>query len=276
MSWGYWMNAGEAVVLFSDSVRNRDPYRVLRGGGFDVLRCEQRSEFKAAWTLGSCAVVQTDVFRLGSATDALARDRSHDGTPLVVVTERTPGNMRTLAHLRTSGIVFYDEVKTVLVPTLERVHSASYLQEVGARLRSAPGIPSRLRGALYDACRCPDPIISVTKLAGREQCDRSTLYRGWGQMWNEGELTLDQFLDWVLLLRAVPRKRKGQTWGTLAQGLSVSERTLSRTSRRILGLGLRDVDVHSFARIRASFEAVVMDRLLGAEGKNSECNRMSV
>lgn len=269
------MNVDQAVVLYSDSARNCDPYRVLRAGGFSVLRCDQRAEFEAACARGSCAVLQTDVFRLGSTTESLAREHPCGETPLVVVTERTPGNMRTLVRLKTSGIVYYDEVKTALLPTLERVHGATYLQGVGARLRCAPRITARLRGALSHACRSPDPIISVTMLARREHCDRSTLYRGWGQLWDEGELTLDQFLDWVLLLRAIPRKRAGQTWASLAKGLSVSERTLARTARRILDLGLRDVDAHVFTPIRAQFEATVMDRLLTEPQDRARCDSLS-
>lgn len=258
------MSIDQLVVLFSDSANN-DPLRVLQAAGFPVLDCRERSDFQAAYSRGSYAVLQTDAFRPGGLAELMVRDLPDGGTPLVVVTGRTSVNLRALAGLATSGIVYYDEVRTKLVATLERIGSAAYLQEVEARLRAACGIATRLRGALCHACQSPDPVISVTRLAALERCDRSTLYRAWGRLWGEDELTLDQFLDWLLLLRALPRKRAGQTWASLAAGLSVSERTLARTTRRILGLGLRSVDAAAFDDVRAKFEAAVMLRLTAQE-----------
>lgn len=212
---------------------------------------------------GSYAVLQTDALRLGSTSASLVRELPGGEAPVVVITARTSGNTRALAALNSSAVVYYDEVKTNLVPTIERIQSATYLRGVEARLRAAQDIAPQLRAALCHACQSADPIISVTSLAGRVRCDRSTLYRGWGRLGYDGEVTLDQFLDWVLLLRAIPRKRAGQTWGSLARGLSVSERTLSRTAGRILHLGLRTIDANLFGGVRDSFEEIVMERLEG-------------
>src|SRR5688572_2227876 len=211
----------QTVALYSDSSNNLDPPRALLAAGFNVLACHARSDVVDAHRRGSFTVLQTDVLRLGSVSASLARDLPDGEAPVVVVTGRTGGNMRAVANLNTSAVVYYDEVKTSLVPTVERIQSAAYLREVEARLRAAQGLVPQLRSALCHACRSADPIISVTSLARRVCCDRSTLYRGWGRLWNDGEMTLDQFLDWVLLLRAVPRKRTGQTWGSVARGLSV-------------------------------------------------------
>lgn len=260
------MGDGQSVALYSDSTSNSDPQRALLAAGFNVLACHQRSEVVDAYRRGSYAVLQTDALRLGSVSALLARELPGGESPVVMVTGRTLGNMRALASLNTSAIVYYDEVKTSLVSTIERIQSAAYLREVEIRLRAAQVLAPQLRAALCHACQSPDPIISVTSLARRVCCDRSTLYRGWGRLWTDGEVTLDQFLDWVLLLRAIPRKRAGQTWGSVALGLSVSERTLSRTMQRILHLGLRDVDVNDFGGVRSSFEQTVMQRLVGDTG----------
>lgn len=251
----------QVLALFSDSTSNRTPQRALLAAGFNVLDCQRRAEVVDACRRGSYAVLQTDELRLGSISASLVRELPRDDALVVVVTGRTSANMRALATLSTSAVVYYDEVKTNLVPTIERLQSATYLREVEVRIRAATDIAPQLRAALCHACQSADPIISVTSLAGRVPCDRSTLYRGWGRMWREGEVTLDQFLDWVLLLRAIPRKRAGQTWGDLARGLAVSERTLSRTTGRILQLGLRNVDATLFKGVRASFEEAVMERL---------------
>lgn len=256
------MSTPQSIALYSDSLNNIDPQRALLAAGFNVLVCRQRSEVVDAHRRGSYAVLQTDALRLGSASPLLARELPEGEAPVVLVTARTSGNMRALADLNTSAIVYYDEVKTSLVPTIERIHSASYLRDVEARLRASNDIPPHLRAALCYACQSPDPIISVTSLARRVCCDRSTLYRGWGRLWNDGEVTLDQFLDWGLLLRAIPRKRAGQTWGSVARDLAVSERTLSRTMQRILHVGLRDVDVNHFGGVRSNFEETVMERLV--------------
>lgn len=260
------MVTAHAVAFYSDSTNNLDPQRALLAAGFNVLACHRRSEVADAHRRGSVAVLQTDALRLGSVSVLLAGELPGGEAPVVMVTGRTSGNMRMLADLNTSAIVYYDEVKTSLVPTIERIQSTVYLRQVEARLRGARDISPQLRAALCHACQSPDPIISVTSLAGRVHCDRSTLYRGWGRIWCDGEVTLDQFLDWVLLLRAIPRKRAGQTWGRLARGLSVSERTLSRTMQRILQRGLRDVDANLFAGVRSNFEATVMKRLVGSAG----------
>lgn len=255
------MSVAQALALYSDSANNSDPQRALLAAGFNVLDCQRRSDVVDAHRRGAYTVLQTDALRLGSVSASLARELPGGEVPVVVVTGRTSENMRALASLNTSAVVYYDEVKTSLVTTLERIQSAAYLREVETRLRTAPGLVPQLRSALCHACQSADPIISVTSLARRVCCDRSTLYRGWGRLWNDGEMTLDQFLDWVLLLRAVPRKRTGQTWGGVARGLSVSERTLSRTMQRILHLGLREVDVNHFGGMQLSFERAVMERL---------------
>jgi hypothetical protein len=257
------MIATQVLALFSDSERNDAPQRALLAAGFNVLACQQRAEMMDACRRGSYAVLQTDELRLGSTFASLVRELPREDALVVVVTGRTSVNWRALADLNTSAVVYYDEVKTSLVSTIERLQSATYLREVEARIRAAADISPQLRAALCHACQSADPIISVTSLAGRVPCDRSTLYRGWGRLWSEGEVTLDQFLDWVLLLRAIPRKRAGQTWGELARGLAVSERTLSRTTGRILQLGLRNVDSTLFGGVRASFEEAVMERLEG-------------
>lgn len=265
------------VALFSDSPDNGDPHRVLLAAGFSVLPCRKRSELVEAHRRGAYAVLQSDALQLGSVSESFVRELPEGDAPVVVVTGRTSGNLRALAKLNASAVVYYDEVKTSLVSTIERIQSAAYLHEVEARLRAAREIAPQLRAALCHACRSHDPIISVTGLAGRVRCDRSTLYRGWARMWGEGEVTLDQFLDWVLLLRAIPRKRAGQTWGSLALSLSTCERTLSRTVRRTLGLGLRDVDAGLFPGVRSSFEQTVLDRIVRVAdaAPDFDCDRMS-
>jgi hypothetical protein len=270
------VTTAQVLALFSDSAKNCDPHRALLAAGFNVLACHKRSELVEAYRRGSCTVLQTDVLRLGSVSATLARELPGGESPVVMVIGRTSENMRALASLNTSAVVYYDEVESSLVPTVERIQSASYLREVEARLRAARDISPQLRTALCYACRSPDPIISVTSLAARVCCDRSTLYRGWRRVWGDGEVTLDQFLDWVLLLRAIPRKRAGQTWGSLARGLSVSERTLSRTVRRILDQGLRDIDGNVFDGVRSNFEKRVLERLVGEiPREGAECDRMS-
>ena len=215
------MLVAQGLALFSDSADNSDPHRALLAAGFSVLDCRRHSEVMDAQRRGLYAVVQTDALRLGSISASLVRDLPGREAP-VVVTERTGVNMRALATANVSAVVYYDEVKTNLVPTIERIQSCMYLSHVEARLRAAKDLTPQLRAALCHACQTADPIISVTGLARRVRCDRSTLYRGWGRLWREGEITLDQFLDWVLLLRVIPRKRMGQTWGSVARGMSIS------------------------------------------------------
>jgi hypothetical protein len=270
------MSPAPLLALFSDSAHNSDPERALLAAGFTVVPCQTRGDVLGAHRRGACVVLQTDALRLEGTAGRLARELPGGAAPVVVVTGRTSGSVRALADVNASAVVYYDEVKTSLIPTIERIQGAAYLRVVESRLRAARHVAPQLRAALCHACRSADPIISVTGLARRVGCDRSTLYRGWGRLWGEGEVTLDQFLDWTLLLRAIPQKRAGQTWASLARGLSVSERTLSRTMGRILQLGLRKVDAALFESIQARFESSVMVRLeQGGEPPGSDCHRMS-
>jgi hypothetical protein len=130
---------------------------------------------------------------------------------------------------------------------------------VGATLRRAHHLPQRLRDALALACEHGRPIRTVEKLAAAAGCDRRTLWAHWKQSAGQRTaLRLQDFLHWLLLLRASHRKCATRPWAQVAAEIGVHPHTLSRLARQLTGISLRELSDFGHAPLAARFHAEVL------------------
>jgi AraC-like DNA-binding protein len=141
--------------------------------------------------------------------------------------------------------------------------SAALPPGVVAALRQAPHLPPRLREALALACDERRGIRTVERLASSAGCDRRTLWTHWKSVvGGDGELRLQDFVHWLLLLRAVHRKTAELAWADVADEIGIHPHTLSRLSRQLTGCSLRDLAAGGHGALARRFEAEVLSVVL--------------
>jgi hypothetical protein len=134
---------------------------------------------------------------------------------------------------------------------------------VSASLHQASHLPRRLRQALVLACDGARTIRTVEKLASSVGCDRRTLWTYWKQSaGRNGELRLQDFLHWVLLLRAAQRKAHLRSWGEAAEEIGIHPHTLGRLVRQLTGRSLRSLSGQAHATLLRTFETRVLVQVL--------------
>lgn len=137
-------------------------------------------------------------------------------------------------------------------------------------LRQAGHLPPRLREALALACDERRSIRTVEKLAAAAGCDRRTLWTHWkSSVGPDAELRLQDFLHWLLLLRAAHRKMPALAWADVADEIGIHPHTLSRLARQLTGLSLRDLAAEGHAPLSRRFEAEVLSVVLPHPGNGA-------
>jgi len=136
-----------------------------------------------------------------------------------------------------------------------------------ASFRGARHLPPRLREALALACDGGRAIRTVEKLAAAAGCDRRTLWIHWKQsVGRHSELRLEDFLHWVLLLRAAQRKTDSRPWAAVAEELGIHPHTLGRLVRQLTGSSLRELSTRAEVTLPQVFETRVLPLVLGPGG----------
>lgn len=95
-------------------------------------------------------------------------------------------------------------------------------------------------------------------------CDRRTLWHHWNAAC-PGPLRLQDFLHWVLLMRALGGKTRDRSWATVAEEVGMHPDTLGRLARQLAGLGLRELDAGRQATVADLFRTRVLGQVLGGE-----------
>jgi AraC-like DNA-binding protein len=141
-----------------------------------------------------------------------------------------------------------------------------------ARLRRALHIPQRLRAALAAASE-DEQIRTVERLAAVAGCDRRTLWSQWRQAFGRDyPLRLQDFVHWLLLLRALQRKRPSRAWALVADQVGVHPHTLSRLTRQLTGRTLRELAREGHPALLLHFETGVLAPLLDPGGSPDRGN----
>jgi hypothetical protein len=183
--------------------------------------------------------------------------------PLVLAVERDAENLRRLSRLRVTEMIWTDELERQLWPTLRRARTGGALRRFAAEFEAADRIPARLRAALAAACRSDAVVYTAPQLAALVGRDRRTLWRLWRTAFGPAPpLRLQDFLHWMLLVRAATLRSTGRRWIAVADDLGVHEHTIARVARRLAGLNLRELAAGGPAEVTRRFEQRAVEPLL--------------
>lgn len=146
--------------------------------------------------------------------------------------------------------------------TVRDVRARGVIPRLTDIIRDADAVPPILRVALIHALLRPTPISSIKELAAESGCDRRTLPRVWELVFHSEQDRLIDFLDWILLLYATGRKTSKRSWMVCAREIGITEDTLSRSARKLVGLPLGELSTHGQVLVLARFQTV-FERLFG-------------
>jgi hypothetical protein len=206
------------------------------------------------WLSGDPALTRLALFR--------ARHPLH---PLVLVTRGDMENARDLKALVVDEVVWTQEIDRGLDHAVGRTCVLNQARRMAEAIRRNPALPTKLREALATACASERPIRTVHKLAGAVGCDRRTLWTQWKQVMERADADprLQDFLHWLVLLRATGRKTASRSWAAVAQEVGVHPDTLSRLAQQLTGCPLRDLSAGGQAAVASQFAKEVLSYLAG-------------
>jgi transposase-like protein len=192
----------------------------------------------------SCSVVLIEWLHSSADMPRLRAFKSrHPTHPVILVTRWDPENARRLKDVSVEEVVWLREVERELPGVVHRScrRDFHFLRCLAVPFEEAEHLPPTLRGALAYACRSEVPVASVKQLAAAMGCDRRTLWHQWSRgVDGQSTLRLQDFLHWLLLVRAVGMKVPGQSWAQVAEELGVHPHTLGRLARQLTGRTLRE------------------------------------
>ena len=188
---------------------------------------------------------------------------------VVLVTESDPANSRNLKDILVDEVIWFEESPQSLIAAVERARVRSCLSGVAAAIDSATGLPWLVRRALCLACSERHSISKVSELAATVGCDSSMLRKQWRKAVSpKADLRLEDFIDWVLLLRAVEIKQPNRSWVDVASELRVHEDTLQRIARRFMESSLRHLAAETTTELLPRFQERFLRSLVGSDPKN--------
>ena len=251
------------LAIYSPDERTRKKLETAAPRGREVRPVDGWPELEALAADGAeCSVVA--IPRLAAADDArrLAAFRARFPLhPVVLVTRGDIANARNLAGLPVDAVVWQEEVERELAPAVGRTCVLAGSRCFAAALRAAP-IPPALRAALARVACAEHPVRTVAALAEAAGCDRRTLWHQWRQTGAAGELRLQDFLHWLLLVRAAGAKTPRRPWSDVADDLGVHPHTLARLARQLVGLSLRELAAGGQAAVAERFQEEVLAKLV--------------
>ncbi len=153
------------------------------------------------------------------------------------------------------------ELKASLADHVTRALARDIRYRVAGEIESIGDMAPALRYALSLACRSSQPIRTIAELARRCRRDRRTLWHHWRRHVGTSVIRPKDFLDWILLFRAVEQRRKGGSWSSAAAGLGIHPRTLCRLTRRLVGSGLRELSYAELSSLQERFSNSILSPL---------------
>lgn len=234
------------LALFSCDPEQIPRIRAALGWRRPVMITANWDRLISAVPHAECSILlvpQLRPFLLRCGLSKLRRD-SHPHCPVVLVTIWDPNNARNLKDLHVEEVIWYREIEHSLRSAVERLCAAnrSYITSLHQSLQKAQTLPESLRDALAHACLPERAIRSVNQLAIAVGFSRSTLWQQWKKvLGSSSPLRLEDFLHWILLLRAIERKTPDRSWGTISNDIGVHAHTLGRYAKQLTGRTLPEL-----------------------------------
>lgn len=245
--------------------------------GTAVLVADDWQAFERIAAGAECAVVWLEWLGAGDGFSRLVELRARlPLQPMVLVTHKDADNARHLKDVLLEEVVWHDEPAHELWSAVARARARGTLSLVALAFQRAPRLAPPLRRGLVFACRSSRPIHSVSRLSDMAGCDRRTLWRHWRDaVGDEAPLTLQDVVDWLLLLRAAQRKTIDVCWRAVAEEMGVHEHTIGRLAQRLGHHTLRGLSGMRLEGLLDRFDAEVMALLAddGAAGRGDRPSR---
>jgi hypothetical protein len=185
--------------------------------------------------------------------------------PLVLVTTRDPDNLLHLRAISIDEVVWLHDMARSLWPAVCRSQVPGLMRLSVDTLLACRQLPACLRRGLVSACMAEPPIRSIQELARITGCHRHTLWYHWHKgVGYSTKLRLEDFLDWLILLRAADGKRGRCAWAHVATSIEVHEHTIARIARRHLGMTLRDLAEIELKTLAEVFRAQALQPVIDA------------
>lgn len=251
------------VLMFSSDPHPLNRWASLLTPVATVATTSQWEEFKEIESPRSCSIVAIDRLRFDTAFPELVSFKTRNPLhPVILITRFDPENARSLKDIVVEDVVWWHEIERELPVSLRGFCARDYLRDLAARFRSAEGLSPSLRQAFTLVCASERPILSVKQLAGRIGCSRATLARTWRAAGMQDTLRLQDVLHWVLLLRALTRRRANRSWAVVAAQMGVHPHTLGRLATQLTGQSLRHLNGERLPEVVEAFERAVSQQLL--------------
>jgi hypothetical protein len=204
-----------------------------------VVATDEWSHLERIIPAARCSVIHVDRLDADAGLSSLcALKARHPRHPVVLVTRWEVENARSLKDVSVEEVIWLLEIEQALRPAVERAcaREPNYVYCLAFVFEQAENLPVILREALAHACRSERPIRSVNELAASVNRNRRSLWHQWNRSIEPStSLRLQDFLHWLLLLRALGQKTPERSWAAVAEGLGISPQTLWRYARDLTG-----------------------------------------
>lgn len=253
------------VTLYAAERQRASKLRSLLPPGEEIVQCEQWDQLERAGAAARCSVVCIDWLHTNPVFSRLSAFKArHPQHPVILVTYWDPENARHLKNITVEEVVWYREVERELATAVQRTctRDFNYVRCLALPFEEAEQLPATLRKALAYACRSERPVCSVKQLAGAVGGNRSTLWHQWNKAVSPSPLRLQDFLHWILLLRALGRKSPERTWAAVAEEVGVHPHTLGRFAKQLTGRTLPDLAPGGQMELARLFRERVLESLL--------------
>ena len=253
------------LALYGNGEPQLARLRALLEAHQEIRVCADWKQYLASVSGAECAVLLIPWVHEKSASQIAELRRRHPRHPLVVVTSKDADNARRLQDLAVDEVVWVGEKENTLLAAVRRAIARGSLQCIARVLQSDNRLPTGLRKALVTACVSRTVVPTVCGLAATVGCDRRTLSRSWQACYGDSPcVRLEDFIDWVVLLRATFQKGCDQSWSRVAEGVGVHPQTLGRIAHRLTGNRLRELSAVTTDALVGQFVDSVLAPMLGA------------
>lgn len=205
--------------------------------GITCLPASNWNTFCYMLSRSPCGIIEIDwLSDQDNVNKILSSQRMNSGTPHLLVIQRDIINMKPLAMLSSAHVVWLNELQTELLKATRHAIALGGLAEVAGLIARSPHLPAVLRRVLRHVLTAPVPVRSQTQLSEYLGVDRATIARQWSR--TGSSVSLKQFIDSTLLIRAMFLKIPSRSWQRIADEIGMNRHTLEHISNRLLGMSL--------------------------------------
>jgi len=209
----------------------------------------------------SLAVISSDSPHVLQRIQSLALRRPDP--PLVLAAPVVPSIFQRLPHLPVTEAIPLGASSSEIAAAVRVAAVADVLEEAAREIEAADTLAPSLRHVLAHACRVQPPLTSVGALARVADLHPGTLHRRLRPSSPKRTLpSLKTILDWIVILRALPRA-VATSWERTANYLGCSSRSLRRTVSRRLGTIPSRLGAVHLPEVQRKFRERVLGPLTG-------------